>query len=125
MPTVLIIEDSNFQRKILAKFIMDEGHHIYEASNGKAGLELIEEHRPDLIFCDLVMPELDGFEVLKKLQDKKSTIPVIVFTSDIQKPVKKQCIELGAIEFINKPANPAKIQSALRKVFGAGLENNS
>mgnify|MGYP002636739774 CR=1 FL=1 len=125
MPTVLIIEDSNFQRKILAKLIMDEGYHIYEASNGKAGLELIEEHQPDLIFCDLVMPELDGFKVLKNLQNKKSTIPVIVLTSDIQKPVREQCIALGATAFINKPANPAKIQSALQKVFGAGLEKNS
>ena len=119
MPAVLIIEDSNFQRKILSKFITEEGHHIYEAANGKVGLELVEKHQPDLIFCDLVMPELDGFEVLRNLKKNKSTIPVIIITSDIQQPVREQYLELGALEFINKPANQKKIQDALQKVFGS------
>jgi len=119
MPTVLIIEDSNFQRSILSKFIEGEGYQIYEATNGKTGLQLIEEHQPDLIFCDLVMPELDGFEVLRVLKEKKSTIPIVVLTSDIQKPVREQCLELGVMEFINKPASLIKIQNALQKVFGS------
>ena len=119
MPTVLIIEDSNFQRKIISKFIKEEGHEIYEAANGKIALELIEKYQPDLIFCDLVMPVLDGFEVLKNLKEKKSTIPIIVLTSDIQQPVREQCMELGALEFINNPANQIKIQNALQKVFGS------
>ena len=119
MPTVLIIEDSNFQRKIISKFIKEEGHEIYEAANGKIALELIEKYQPDLIFCDLVMPVLDGFEVLKKLQEMKSTIPIVILTSDIQEPVRKQCLELGALEFINKPSSPVKVQGALQKAFGS------
>jgi CheY-like chemotaxis protein len=118
MPKILIIEDSNFQRKIVSKFIREEGHEVYEAANGKIGLEMIKEHQPDFIFCDLVMPELDGFEVLKALKEKKSTIPIVILTSDIQLPVKEQCLELGALEFINKPANQGKIQEALKKALG-------
>jgi CheY-like chemotaxis protein len=119
MPVVLVIEDSSFQRKILCKFITDEGYQVCEASNGKIGLELVASRQPDLIFCDLVMPELDGFEVLKKLQEMKSTIPIVILTSDIQEPVKKQCLELGALEFINKPSSPVKVQGALQKAFGS------
>lgn len=119
MLKILIIEDSNSQRKIICKFIDQTKYKIYEAANGKIGLEMITEHQPDLIFCDLVMPEVDGIEVLKVLNDKKSRIPVVVLTSDIQLPVREQCLELGAIEFINKPASEIKIQKALEKVFAS------
>jgi CheY-like chemotaxis protein len=119
MPKILLIEDSNFQRRILSKFLENNGHQVHEAANGKIGLEMVEEHQPDLIFCDLVMPETDGFGVLKALQEKKSVIPIVVLTSDIQKPVREQCIELGAAEFLNKPVNQDEIQNTLQKVFGS------
>ena len=119
MPQILIIEDSNFQRRIISKSLEEEGHKTYAAPNGKIGLEMIEEHQPDLIFCDLVMPEVDGFGVLRTLQEKNSTIPIVVLTSDIQKPVREQCIELGATEFLNKPVNQIEIQDTLKKVFGS------
>ena len=72
MAKIVIIDDSNFQRKIITKFVKAEGHETYEVANGKIGLELIATHKPDIILCDLVMPEVDGYEVLRTLQEQNS-----------------------------------------------------
>lgn len=118
MALALVIEDSNFQRKIIIKFLTAEGFEIVEAPNGKIGLEKVAEHKPDIIFSDLVMPELDGFGVLRALKEQGSTIPIIVLTSDIQAPVREQCLELGARVFLNKPFNQNQMKQALDGVWG-------
>ncbi len=119
MALALVIEDSNFQRKIIIKFLKDEGFEIVEAPNGKIGLEKAAEHNPDIILSDLVMPEVDGFEVLKTLQEQGSKIPIIVLTSDIQVPVREQCLELGAKVFLNKPFNKEQMKKVLDEVWGS------
>ena len=116
---IVIIDDSNFQRKIITKFVKAEGHETYEGTNGRVGLELIATHRPDTILCDLVMPEVDGFEVLRTLQEQGSKIPVIILTADIQAPVREQCMQLGAKKFLNKPFNRGQMKEALDEVLGS------
>ena len=118
MALALVIEDSNFQRKIIIKFLKTEGYEIVEAPNGKIGLEKVAETKPDIIFSDLVMPELDGFGVLKALKEEGSKIPIVVLTSDIQAPVREQCLELGARVFLNKPFNQSQMKQALDQVWG-------
>ncbi|MEK9629074.1 MAG: response regulator [Nitrospinota bacterium] len=118
MALALVIEDSNFQRKIIIKFLKAEGYEIIEAPNGKVGLEKAAEHKPEIIFTDLVMPELDGFAVLKTLQEQGSKIPVVVLTSDIQAPVREQCLGLGANVFLNKPFNQNQMKQALEEIWG-------
>jgi CheY-like chemotaxis protein len=120
---IVIIDDSNFQRKIITKFVKAEGHETYEGANGKIGLELIAAHKPDTILCDLVMPEVDGFEVLRTLQEQGSKIPVIILTADIQAPVREQCMQLGAKKFLNKPFNQSQMREALEEILGAGGES--
>lgn len=118
MAIIVIIDDSNFQRKIITKFVKAEGHVTHEGENGKVGLELIALHKPDLILCDLVMPEVDGFEVLRKLQEQGSKIPVIILTADIQAPVRDECMQLGASKFLNKPFNQIQMRDAMNEVLG-------
>ena len=117
---IVIIDDSNFQRKIITKFVKAEGHETFEGANGKIGLELIATHKPDTILCDLVMPEVDGFEVLRTLQEQGSKIPVIILTADIQAPVREQCMQLGARKFLNKPFNQSQMREALEEILGVG-----
>ena len=73
---------------------------ISEAVNGLEGIKKIRENTPDLIFLDLLMPELDGFEVLERLKKSDLKIPVIVLTADIQETSKKRCFDLGAKNLI-------------------------
>ncbi len=124
MANIVIIDDSNFQRKIITKFVKAEGHEIFEGANGKIGLELIATHKPDAILCDLVMPEVDGFEVLRKLQEQGSNIPVIILTADIQAPVREQCMQLGAKKFLNKPFNQSQMREALNEILGTVAEDS-
>ncbi|MDG6250286.1 response regulator, partial [Methanocalculus sp.] len=84
MPTILIIDDSSFQRTIIKKTLKNESYTCIEADNGRLGLEMAERESPDVIIVDLLMPDMDGIEFLKAIREKAITIPVIVLTSDIQ-----------------------------------------
>jgi twitching motility two-component system response regulator PilH len=84
MVTVLVIDDSSFQRKILTGILNENGYTVVQSENGKEGIEHVEKERPDLIVMDLLMPEYDGYWVLGQLNARGSTIPVIIVTSDIQ-----------------------------------------
>jgi twitching motility two-component system response regulator PilH len=114
MATILVIEDSSFQRKIIAKVLTEQGYTVVMADNGRSGIQKIEEIKPDCVITDLLMPEFDGFQVLEELQAKKVTIPVIVLTSDIQKTTENRCKALGAAAVINKPVNQDTVIQAVQ-----------
>ncbi len=115
---ILIIEDSVLSRTYMKNYLEEKDIDIVEAVNGIDGLEKIEQFKPDLIFLDLMMPELDGFGVLEKLREIGSEIPVITLTSDIQETTRKRCFNLGVKYFLNKPVNKEKflmiVESILR-----------
>ena len=114
---ILIIEDSIFSRTFIKKFFQGKNVEISEAVNGLEGIKKIRENTPDLIFLDLLMPELDGFEVLERLKKSDLKIPVIVLTADIQETSKKRCFDLGAKFFLNKPFKQEKITEILNSAF--------
>ncbi len=118
MVTVLIIDDSSFFRKRIRSMVAAQGHDTLEASDGRQGLEMITLHSPDCVLMDLLMPEMDGLELLEKLRENGSQIPVIVVTSDIQETTRAQCLELGAKTILNKPPKPAEICHAIDAVVG-------
>ncbi|WP_253486552.1 response regulator [Methanocalculus alkaliphilus] len=120
MTTVLIIDDSSFQRTIIRKTLKNEGFVCIEANNGRVGLHLIEEERPDIIIVDLLMPDMDGTEFLTAIREKEIAIPVIVLTSDIQDATRENCIRLGASSFLNKPARADELIPAIRLLLHPG-----
>ncbi|MDX8398282.1 MAG: response regulator [Mariprofundaceae bacterium] len=113
MATILITDDSSFSRRIIKKTIATTGHDIIEAANGIECIEQIKQHDPDVLFLDLVMPEMDGFETLKELQRLNIKIPTIVLTADIQDGVAKKCMDLGALAYLNKPPKQDELLAAL------------
>ncbi len=117
MARILVTDDSSFLRRRTCAILKQAGHEITEADNGITCLASIAEQVPDALFLDLVMPEMDGFEVLKALRDANYHFPVIVLTADIQDAVKNECQQLGAAAFINKPPNEAEIRQLLDQVL--------
>jgi len=114
MSSILVVDDSSFARQRLVSILTDAGHQVIEAANGFEGLEKAERHMPDCITLDLLMPEMSGLEVLRALKEKGLTIPVIVVSADIQETTQKECMELGAIAFMNKPPNENELMEIIQ-----------
>ena len=102
MALILIIEDAALLRKMVQKILKPEGYTILEADNGLKGLEMIREHKPDCIVLDLLMPEMEGRQVLKAMREQGLQIPTIVVTADIQESTRQECLELGALTVVYK-----------------------
>lgn len=104
MAKILLIEDDGDLRDMYASRLGYEGYEIVIATDGKEGLAKAETEKPDLILLDIMIPNLSGFEVLKKLKSQNSTnnIPVIIMTVLDQESNKIKGLELGAEDYISK-----------------------
>jgi CheY-like chemotaxis protein len=121
--TILVVDDSMFQRHAVAKVLKEDGYDVIEADNGQTGLERIEQDKPDAVILDLIMPHCNGFETLEALNRQGNRIPVFVFTADIQLTSRQRCLELGATAFLNKPLNKQELQGVLNRHLSKGDRN--
>ncbi len=121
MVTVLLIEDSAFQRKVVSSIVKDLGYDVITADNGYEGVERILTDKPAVILSDLLMPEYDGIWVLEQLKAKSIKTPVIIVTSDVQTTTKDRCMALGAFGFMNKPVQKDLLKSAIEKALAGGM----
>lgn len=105
MKTVLVIEDNLDIRENTAEMLELEGFDVITAEDGLQGLEFAIKHLPDVILCDIMMPKLNGYEVLKKLKEHESTanIPFIYASASVEKKEVKHAMQLGADAYIRKP----------------------
>lgn len=118
-PCILIAEDDKFLVKVYTTKLSKEGFQVEVASNGEEALKLAREKNPDLIFCDLMMPIKDGFEVLKELKadTKLKKIKVVILSNLSQEEDKKRVMDLGAEEYIVKANVPFSEVIALAKKY--------
>ena len=121
MVTVLLIEDSAFQRKIISSIVKDFGYDVITADNGLEGIERILNDKPAIVLSDLLMPEYDGTWVLEQLKAKGIKIPVIIVTSDVQTSTKDHCMSLGAFGYLNKPIQKDLLKYEIGKALAGGM----
>jgi len=118
---ILIVDDEEDILELLRYNISKEGYDVISSENGEGCLELALSHSPDLIILDLMMPDIDGLEVCKKLKkdDKTKSIPVIMLTAKSMESDIIVGLELGADDYIAKPFSPrvliARMKSVLRR----------
>lgn len=107
MKKILIIEDDSTLRENTAEFLKEEGFDVSSAADGKKGLAKALEILPDLILCDISMPEMDGYEVFRNIQDDASAslIPFIFLTARVEKENFRQGMGMGVDDYITKPFN--------------------
>ena len=117
MIKILIIEDDNAIRENTSELLELEGYATLTASNGKIGLEKIKRHLPDLILCDLRMPEMDGFTVLKNLGESPDLkrIPFIFFSAKSEKIDIKTGMDAGADAYLAKPFEFEELLASIEK----------
>lgn len=119
MATILVIEDEQAIRRNIVEILSFEGYAALEAENGRIGVEMAVRHVPDMVICDVMMPELDGFSVIRELQAILSTamIPFIFLTARADRQSMRHGMELGADDYISKPFTPDELVSAIRTRF--------
>ena len=117
-PVMLIVDDVEINRVILSQFFEGE-YTIYEASNGKEALEILEKTPADIMLLDMVMPVMDGFELLEIMQHDEQfrNIPVIVTTSRTDGDTEVKAMKMGVVDFITKPYNPAIVRGWVNNVM--------
>ncbi|MCT4612465.1 MAG: response regulator transcription factor [Clostridia bacterium] len=119
--TILVVEDEKRLRDIIKDFFEDEGYKILSAENGKIGLELFETNKVDLVILDIMMPELDGWSVCRRIR-KESKVPIIFLTARSEEDDKLMGYEIGADDYVTKPFSPkvlvAKSKNLLKRVEG-------
>ncbi len=118
MRRILIVDDSWFQRMNIRELLADDNLKLMEAGTGEDALRLINETSFDCMLLDLMMPGMDGFEVLEEMGKMVNVPPVIVISADVQNTTRERCLSLGARQLINKPLTPATgLPEIIRKVL--------
>jgi two-component system, chemotaxis family, chemotaxis protein CheY len=116
---ILVTDDSKMARKMVIKTLKDiigENTEIIEAQNGLESFDLYKEHLPKIVFMDLTMPVMDGFESLEKIKEFDKNAKVIIVSADIQKLSMEKASKLGAFNFIKKPIDLEKMQQILKRI---------
>jgi len=102
--TILIIEDDKFLRELITRKLLNEAYEVSEAVDGEEGIKKIKEEKPDLILLDLILPGIDGFEVLSKKKEDPAlaSIPVIILSNLGQKDDVEKGLKMGAVDYLIK-----------------------
>jgi CheY-like chemotaxis protein len=118
--TILLIEDESELRENLAEILVFEDYQVIEARDGLEGLDKAANLLPDLILCDIAMPGMDGFELLRRLRQdtNTSTIPVIIVTARAEPSAVQQGLTLGANAYIKKPFDIDEALQVIRSQLG-------
>jgi CheY-like chemotaxis protein len=116
---ILIIEDEIILSDLLAKKLKGLGVEVMQAFDGQEGLKKIEEFKPNLLLLDIVMPKLDGFQVMREIKSRGlPSIPIIIISNSGQKVELDKAIELGASDFLIKAEiNPEEVVEKINKLL--------
>jgi two-component system cell cycle response regulator DivK len=122
--TILYIEDNCENRLLVRRVLEAEGYRVIEAEDGLAGMDYVQSETPDLVLMDINLPELDGYEVTKRLKQSPAMaeVPVIAMTANVMKGDREKTIAAGCDGYIPKPIDidslPSQIAKFLRKKNG-------
>lgn len=116
---ILIIDDSEFIVKYISDILIAQDFKVITANNGDDGIRMIKSERPDLVLLDVIMPDLNGFEVFRILRDDESNYltPIIMLTSQDNLEDKLNALEMGADDYITKPFNPREMLSRIKNTL--------
>jgi len=119
MKKILVVENDPALRLLTTQLLELEGFAVSQAENGRLALETIAADPPDLVLCDLLMPELSGFEVLRELtrNPKSPAIPLVFLTASAMPSDRENCLKDGAAGFIIKPFQHAELLETLRNLL--------
>ena len=116
---ILIVEDDADIRELITYNLEREGYVVAQAASGEQAIKLIARRQPDLVLLDLMLPEMDGLEVCRKLkaEPKTRSLPIIIVSAKGEEPDVVTGLELGADDYVTKPFRPKELVARVRAVF--------
>lgn len=117
---ILVIDDHPAVALLVAEALENEGHQAFVAGSGEEGLQVIQQNPLDAVFLDIVMPGIDGIEVLRRIREKHANLPVIILSGRVTEGQIETARELGVTDVLRKPAPLKHFARALARVPRAG-----
>lgn len=119
MSTVLIVDDSQTLRHMLSELLRDQGIEVMEATNGVEAQEKIQQRLPDLVITDLIMPQMNGYELCRWIKNEAKTkdLPVLVCTTKSEDFDRYWGMKQGADAYITKPFHPPELLQTVRRLL--------
>ena len=124
---ILIVDDDVDTLRLVGLMLQRQGYQVIAASNGSQGLTKAFEDRPDLILLDVMMPDMDGYEVTRRLRKNPATasIPILMFTAKTQLDDKVAGFEVGADDYLTKPTHPTELQAHVKSLLARAAPKGS
>lgn len=121
---ILIIDDDLDTLRLVGLMLQKQGYQIMAANNGKQGLEKIEDEIPDLVLLDVMMPEMDGYEVARRLRARPETanVPILMFTAKSQLDDKVEGFEAGVDDYLTKPTHPTELHAHVKALLSRAVK---
>ncbi len=115
-PKIMVIDDDPFQIQLIESILVAEGHRVVGLADSRLALEQVKKELPDLVLTDLIMPEMDGFEVIRALKADSATrhIPIVLVTAKKDQRTEFKGLDLGAVDYITKPLAPPIVKARVR-----------
>ncbi|MFM1873982.1 MAG: hypothetical protein RL398_3404 [Planctomycetota bacterium] len=116
---ILVVDDEPFICRSLTFVLRKENYEVFEARNGEEGLAAIKKHRPDLVFLDVMMPKINGFQVTEQVRQDPDLagVRIVLLTAKGQESDREVGKNAGADDYMTKPFSPTKILERVRQMF--------
>ncbi len=114
---ILIIDDAENNLILLQDLLSEFNYNIRIARNGEEAIHLVNEKTPDLLLIDIMMPGMDGFELLEKVKKDKPHVKAIFITAKSNSEDREKAFQMGAVDFITKPVNILKVMDRVRETL--------
>jgi len=124
---VLVVEDDSSLNQLVGAYVELAGFDYRSALDGQSALRSANEQRPLLVILDLMLPDMDGFEVCRQLKSKPQTasVPVLMLTAMTQDESRRKGLECGAAAYMTKPFDPDELMNAIRRISNGSSPNRS
>ncbi len=119
MKKMILVVDDNKLNLVIAQTLLSEEYYVETANSGEKALQYLEEKEPDLVLLDIQMPKMDGFEVMRRIQENEvwRKVPVIFLTADRTEKTEETCFQMGAMDYIGKPFVPSIMMQRVRRTL--------
>ncbi len=119
MTTILIIDDEENIQRLVEAYLLAEGYTVHIAADGVTGLEMFREHQPDLVVLDIMLPGLDGLDLLRRIR-QESDVYVLMLTAKSEEPDRVIGLTLGADDYLTKPFSPRELVARVKAILKRG-----